>query len=413
VTKEIPSSIACVGIIETTALAAASAYYRLPSPHIPEPSDSWFGSPRDQFFAFLHNLILYEELRTDFQILEHEPPTFEDAVRGLLDKLSPDVKFSPTPHTLEDRDLSRHLTPILIAKIKSNLEFKHPFLLVHEPDEDDDENDIFYMAKNYKDRHNATQRVGKELDESANAAVYKFVSKLAGTPGSSITALQLLRTSLVLARTIKYAAHASYLKENEGIPAVYCAARRRMELLKQYTDNSELASIKYAAQGFFDLLGGLGLPPVGYTFRTFAETLNPIPFSELSKALEKLPPHEALLRTIELRNGAAARQIRIEWANRLWEREGCSAEGLGMSVRYARVRDLTMIQYFAAPAVPTANPEQAIPTQSVDRVKAKGKISQWINRQQGRQSVSDSQADALSQQIVDPGQVILAEFNRR
>ena len=176
----------------------------------------------------------------------------------------------------------------------------------------------------------------------------------------------LARTASVLIRTVKYAAHASYIKSVENRPAAYCAAPRRIEVMRRYLANPELSSVEFATRGFFDLMGRLGLPAGGYNFAMFAESLNPLPFSELSIATADLPPKEALARTLDLRKSSAARKIRAEWARRLWGRTNSSAEGLGQSVTHSIIRgNVTLYQYVATPE-PLASTHHEPPKQSAE-----------------------------------------------
>jgi hypothetical protein len=222
-----------VGVIDTTSLWAASAL-------LGKPSDRFGTRPRSEFFipetrslyttkhqyflSVIHNLMLYEELRTDTEILEAAPHTSRDTlpstwpveasspVTQLLTRLSSAVKISSIPSTITSYDLARSILPAFMEKMRHDLQ--KPVLT-------SSSNQIAQAASAYASAAKSSiveSMYGFYFDELAALARSDLGPNFQGLSEFE-TLAALSRNLSTLARTILYASHSQFIHNHEKRPS--------------------------------------------------------------------------------------------------------------------------------------------------------------------------------------------------
>lgn len=120
-----------IAVIDTSSLYAASQYLQemvgLES-YIDSTYDRW-GSDRrnikkriesrlNSFLMVLHNLLLYKEIRTDFDVLSIESEFYRDNIEYLTRLLSGTVEVRPMPVTITDEEIALSIMPIFRKNIR-------------------------------------------------------------------------------------------------------------------------------------------------------------------------------------------------------------------------------------------------------------------------------------------------------
>jgi hypothetical protein len=353
------TNISGIGVVDTTSLWAASVLLGSGRDEGPEdifnhPNRELYATKSQYFASMLHSLVLYDELRTDYDVLNLQPNWYATDVQAILERLSPVVKVTSIPNTVFDADIVTSILPAFIEKTRDAI-VQHklsPALRQMEsaarlkPVQDT-------PSYSYGVANILAGKEAQDLREFAGSEVIK------GLLGGNIEAnyYGLARNIGIVARSMRYCAHAIYLQSSEGTASAFCASPRRIELLSDYMEPKHFAELQYGAKSFLDLLSKLGLPSNGYNFSVFSQSFNPISISDFWSTIGHLPPLEALERVIELRQTDAARELREFWAERLWSRGSHVVEGFAQSVRNSTIHG-DLIQVIATPAGPGIVDEQ-------------------------------------------------------
>lgn len=327
-----------IGVIDTSSLWAAGSHVYGGSRPVSSdgeiadllrhPSRELYSTPEQYFLSLLHNLILYDQLRTDVDVLSNENEWYRRPVQRLIEYLGSSIKIEAMPATFSDKQIMEAIAPTFIERTKKELAGGHPSA---------GSSQILIAASSF-DAHWATQTnltinslsegVGEALHELAGGGIWPQLDMV----GRMAKLSALLRNLSVLARTIRYAAHIRFLHTHEKRPSAFCASPRRIELLQDYFDADQLESLQAAAKGFVDLFSILGLPKSGFDFSGLAKDLDPLPFTDLSLSVNHLAPRKALERVLELREMPEAKELRKVWGKRLWSGGKSVLTGYGQSM---------------------------------------------------------------------------------
>ena len=342
-----------VGVIDTSSLwASGSLIFEVDAPRAADHMGDFFRHPNRElhdtkhsyFLSLLHNLILYDELRTDVDILAHEFEWYREPVRRLLDHLSPAIKIESMPQTVSDQQIVEQIAPAFIEKTKSELRSGSPSAgtgqipaaaagyAYSRPDYVD-----AYPGGAFEEEIDGTiaglsEDVAKELFELAGG---DLGDRLNDMDNRDAKFSALVRNLSILARTMRYAAHSRFVHNSEKRPAALCASPRRIELLQDYLDGDYLKSLQASATAFADLFSQLGLPSSGYDFSGFKKSVKPLSLTDLSRFIAALKPQDALDRVLSLRDKPEAKELRQVWAGRLWNSGEHALEGYGRPITAA------------------------------------------------------------------------------
>jgi hypothetical protein len=333
-----------IGIIDTSTLWAAgtltgSMPYDLTGDTVKDflrhPNREIYSTNNDYLVSLLHNLLLYDELRTDVDVLTND--LIYGPVRELIRKLSSVIKIDPIPQTFSEKDILEAICPAFVSKTRTELESGRPSVGVSQ---------IAVAASNFHGIYNSgvagllpeeqLDRILESLSENTRNALIG----LAGDLGSDLSQIAsrhsilsaIFRNLSIIARTVRYVGHSRSVHTTEKRPSAFCASPRRIELLQGYLDKEYLETLRAGVADFVDLFSRLGLPKSGYDFAGFAAAIKPISLSDLSYAVSKLAPQKALDRVLEIRGTSEALAIRRIWAERLWRGGEHVLEGYGYPI---------------------------------------------------------------------------------
>jgi hypothetical protein len=363
-----------VGVVDTSSLwASSSVIYHIDAPSTAGIAGDFFQHPNRELYetkqsyfqSLLHNLILYDELRTDIDVLPREYEWYSEPVRRLLSHLSSAIRVDSIPQAISDRQIVEQIAPAFISKTKAELRSGHPSAGTGQ---------IATLAFQYLQSYGTAiaydQRSNDENSGALSKKVLMQLHELAttnlgedmnGLGGTRAIYSALTRNLSILARTIRYAAHSKFVHNSEKRPAAFCASPRRIELLQDYLDADYLKSLQTGATAFLDLFSHLGLPSTGFDFSGFSPSIKPLSFSDLSQFVSGLEPQDALDRVLGLREKPEAKELREKWAARLWRGGAHALEGVGQSVSL-NMQDVTagrdVIQIIAIDASATEGAAQ-------------------------------------------------------
>jgi hypothetical protein len=350
-----------IGVIDTTSLwAAGSLLYPQPVANITgdtckdflrHPCRELHSTTDDYFLSLLHNLLLYDELRTDIEILSKEPEDYYYPVSELIKTLSSNIKIDSIPQSFSDQNIIEAITPAFVQKTKVESQSRsfstgfgqiaaaaecfHGFYSSHP---------VAWLGEEQLDR------MMKPLSANTKAALHELADKDLDRESDSFTGRKIERRHSILsavyrnlsiiARTMRYAAHSRFVHAVEKRPSAFCASPRRIELLQGYLDNEGLKSLRTGTDGFVDLFSKIGLPKSGYDFSGFAAAIKPLSLTDLTYSISELMPRKALDRVLEIRETPEARTIRRIWAERLWRNSTHALEGYAHPLS-AQMRNIT------------------------------------------------------------------------
>jgi hypothetical protein len=320
-----------VGVIDTTSLWAAGSLIQDTYLDL-RPGDIEFNHPYRQidstkksyFLSFLHNLVLYDELRTDINILSSEDDWYGAPVSTLLNELSSDIKVDPIPQSFNDAQIIELVAPAFVEKTRAELRSRSSTFISRQLRAFDVQN--FSSISYFRLKETADTLSGEVRKALVGLAKDDLTDERHGTFRSD-EILPLVSGLSVVARTVRYAAHSRHVHTTEKRPSAFCASSGRIELLQDYFDTDYVKSLQSGAGDFVSLFSRLGLPKTGYDFSGFSARIKPISLSDLSHALSGLQPKEALDRVLQLRETAEAKELRRIWADRLWGRGQNALEG--------------------------------------------------------------------------------------
>jgi hypothetical protein len=97
-----------IGVIDTTSLFATASLLE---------GDI---SPDNQeyFLSLAHNLILYDELRTDFDILQKEDAFYSHLVNKIVSHLDATVKITAMPASINDEDTIHAISGVFVENVR-------------------------------------------------------------------------------------------------------------------------------------------------------------------------------------------------------------------------------------------------------------------------------------------------------
>lgn len=355
-----------VGVVDTSSLwASASLIFDHDLPpdaknfdRLSHPNRELHHTKYSYFLSLLHNLVLYDELRTDIDVLAREFEWYRTPVRELLRHLSTAVTIESIPQTVSDLQIIEQIAPAFVKKTKSELRSANPSAGTDQitaaaaeyayaraarystpgasrgllGDEYSGADASFEASEDDVHEHALSESVAKELFKLAKS---DLGLNLNGLDDTSAKYRALVRNLTILARTVRYAAHSRFVHSSEKRPSAFCASPRRIELLQDYLDGNYLKSIQASATAFHDLFSQLGLPKSGYDFSGFTESVKPLSMTDLSQFISGLKPQEALDRVMDLRNKPEAKELRQIWAGRLWNNGEHALEGYGRPIAAA------------------------------------------------------------------------------
>jgi hypothetical protein len=316
-----------VGVVDATTLWAAASQLSSGTGYVLLRGDEADPTGKRGFLSFLHSVVLYDELRADQSwFIDPEVPVFSEAVGETLSKLTSTVKFTGMPG--DDREAMRLVLPAFVANVNDAANSRNP-----------DTRSAGMLALDPARRYASAKADNKPLNplllpweeggwpkEWLDPEVRHEIEQLACDPriwGRRFAGLRarekeqgLLESLLVATRSVRYAAHTASIQKEERRPSAFCASPARLDILRGYLSRDALSSTEAGLNGFADLMPRLGLPTRGYDFTIMQD---PLPLTVLSRAIQRLPPQEALERTIALRSTAEGRHLREAWAARIWD----------------------------------------------------------------------------------------------
>lgn len=326
-----------VGVVDTSSLwASASLIFKVDAPPsgdqgtdiFQHPNRALYDTKPAYFESFLHNLILYDELRTDLDILPLEYDWYREPVSQLLEVLNSTVRIQKLPQTFSDQDIIERIAPTFIRKTRDEFRGGNPSAGTAQ---------IAIAAAGYGHSRplgllGRTDGIVDNLSDSVAEALLELVDEGLGSAFDRVSTSQgrylgLVRNLSILARTVRYAAHSRHVHSSEKRPSAFCASPRRIELLKDYLDAKALSTLQPDTTAYSDLFAMLGLPSSGYDFASFNDNIKPLSLSDLTRYVSGLAPKTALERVLELREKPAAKQLREIWAQRLWNGGAHALEG--------------------------------------------------------------------------------------
>jgi hypothetical protein len=338
-------SISGVGVVDTSSLwAASSLVYHSNVTDVDadgflriHPSRQLYSDKRTYLLSLLHNLILYDELRTDIDVLSRESDWYSAPVRQLLDHLSSAIRIDSIP-LLDDQTIVEEIAPIFIEKTGSELRSGHASAVSARI-----ASTVLHSAH---DPPAATPTPLGSRTSMTPGVVDALMQFAKGDLGIGLNRIEddtaklsaIVRNLSILARTVRYAAHSRFVYTDEKRPSAFCASPRRIELLQDYFDAEYVKTLQGNATEFVSLFSKLGLPKTGYDFSVFSTRITPVSLSDLSTSLRGVEPQEALDRVLKLRDTTEAKEVRRIWAERLWSGGAHALEGSGgPSVRMENV----------------------------------------------------------------------------
>jgi hypothetical protein len=366
-----------VGVIDTSSLwAVATIFYKEEISVYGDPTEVFYNANRElyesqqQYFTFLlHNLILYDELRTDFEVLESEPDGYREAVKRFIAYLSPAVTIKPMPTSITDAEIMLKILPAFLERTRSDLRSAAPSPATEQIVASTQDYWHLQHSRSIDSVYNLMQVLGAHAQAELLALAESDLGPDLQGVDTHAKLSSIVRNLSVLARTMRYSSHSQAIHTQEGLPSAFCASPRRIELLKDYTSSDYMKTMQYGVEGFTDLFARLDLPRSGYDFSGFSHIVKPVSFTDLSLAIADLPPEEALARVLAIRETDEGREVRRIWSERLWAGGTHSVEGYGhQSVRNSTIFG-NLIQIIGVPAelLPAWASGNKRPTSRADR----------------------------------------------
>jgi hypothetical protein len=304
-------SVSGVGVIDTSSLWAAASLLYGEKGTFSHPNRILYGNRKDYFLSLMHNIILYDELRTDFDVLELEEDWYRVPVSNIIKRLSGTVRIDPMRSDVSDSTIMFAILPIFTHKM-------HSGMLRSVPPATRNAFDALFYAQNMI---LGTPLTYGELDQ----ATLVEMGIITEWGDGDETLIRIRRHLSTTVRTIRYSAHSKGIQTHEARPSAFCASPQRIELLRDYFDSEYLASAEQGATGFTDLFARLSLPKSGYDFSGMVS--KPLSLTDLGLVIADLPTDEAIDRVLQVRNTDEAREIRRIWAGRLWGAGSHAVEG--------------------------------------------------------------------------------------
>jgi CspA family cold shock protein len=363
-----------VAVVETSVLWASTHYMRSDTGPVEVPDE--FANSRDLFICLLHNLLLFDELRTSLDIGE-EDDWYTTGVFEMVDQLKGAVAVTGMP-PLEEKDVVLDSFAAAFSErldhVAGRLGRRSKFPLPG-----------FYQKRVIRPR-SSDEQIFQRLQQTmaAGRSVGRSPNEL----------MELGANGAFLFRGLRYAAHANFLA-NEGQSAVYSASPGRIVALARFLDSSEIVGIPFLqSHDYLLLIDGLGLPRSGYDWRFVKNTLRPIQPQSLTEGLLAMPPRQALERVLEIRGSPKGQRVRQIWAERLWQTGRSCLEG-PVSLTVSNSQANSIVQIIGVVPNPVA---ELVARQEVTDSTVQGGITQHSDRA-AFQRVAASEADELSQWI--------------
>jgi hypothetical protein len=359
-----------ISVIETSVLWAAWSFMQQGC-DVDVPDE--FTSARPLFINFLHNLLLFEHLRTDLDVAGEED-WYAQGVRSLIDELRGVVSVGGMPPIEQggDRFLENKFAPEFKAYVEKSVTGGKKKSLFDLP--------WFYYKRGLR-TGSSDEMVYRVLQETIDQAplVRGFDPE---------ERFFLAANGAFLFRGLRYAGHANSVWKNETRAAVYSASPGRIAALASFLNSPTIGNVPFLQTNYLDLIEGLSLPKTGYDWDFLPERLRPIKQKTLREMLASLEPRKALEKVLSIRESADGKRIREIWASRLWNRGQSCIEG-GQHIVNSNVHG-SVVQIAISKE---AYGHQHINSSSIDR-----EITQYASRK-SIQSVDGSEADALTQMI--------------
>ena len=363
-----------VAVVETSVLWASGNYLGSDDGALDVPDE--FADSRELFINLLHNLLLFDELRTGLNIGEEED-WYTTGVFEMIDRLKDTVQVTDMP-PLQDGDALDYFADAFSERLdfvigQGDKASKYPLPTFYE------KRVIRRRSSDELIFNHLLQRM--ETMKAAQSWGPQFMTTL-GANGTFIF------------RGLRYAAHANSLA-TEGHSAVYSASPGRIVALARFLDPSEVVDIPFLqSKDYVRMIDSLGLPRSGYDWRFLNKTMRPLQSPGLTEQLLKMRPREALDRVLEIRTSPEGQRIRQIWAERLWRTSLSCIEGpVSLSVSHSHAN--TIVQIFAAARNATA---ELLARQEVKDSIVRGGIAQHADAAV-LQKVEATEADELSQRI--------------
>jgi hypothetical protein len=115
------------------------------------------------------------------------------------------------------------------------------------------------------------------------------------------------------------------------IPTVYLASPGRLTALQRIVSSDVIEENDYLRRGYVELLEVLDLPSNGFQFTDFSGRLLGHDISPLTTAYFNMAPANAFAEVLKLRTSSEARELRLEWGERLLDQATSCAVGLKAS----------------------------------------------------------------------------------
>jgi len=366
-----------VGVVETSALWAARDFMAGDSSvYVP---DEFTGS-YELFVNLLHNLLLFEELRTGLSI-DDEEDWYTRPVMELVQQLQGVVSVTGMPR--QDREEQDKFLDNFASAYAKWLN-ETPGKLADGP--------RFSMPSFYEKRvirpRSTDERIYNQLRQTvAGTAIARNRDER--------ELILLAANGAFLFRGLRYAGHANYLTKQEKRAAAYSASPGRITTMARFLDGREFTNIPFLQSDYLPLIENLDLPRSGYDFSYLKTTLRPVRQKGLTERLLAMPPQQALERVLEIRQTPEGERVRQIWAEQLLRPGRSSIEGpANLTVSHATAGTIVQIV-----AVAREDAAQAEPRQEVRNSIVAGDIQQHDASGRAWQRVEKSEAKELWQQI--------------
>lgn len=353
-----------IGVVDTSSLWAAANFLdsrpTSSQPTLSSPNQAVNSSEqREHFTALMHNIILYDELRTDFDVLAREDSSYSGPIKTLVDRLAGAVAVAPLPSTVSDFEIMEEILPMFFDALRRNhgdlgapayplreTPFNWAMMNAFHADPWQSELDVHGGGGLPPDFVRKFEAVYVSFLASRRV---QTGSTAAGDEEQATVWLEsAIRALSVVARTIRYAMHSRFLQTQEGLPSAFCASPRRIQLLQDYVDHDQFEAAKEQAVASPDLFSRLGLPKSGYDFSGLVA--KPLSLSDLGRAIAHLSPDEAVDLVLRIYDTDAAQELRGVWAERLWSAGSHALEGYSQVIRDVTVGGDLWVQLTAVPA---------------------------------------------------------------
>jgi hypothetical protein len=367
-----------VGVVETSVLWAAKDFMASGGGSKEVPDE--FAQSHELFVNLLHNLLLFEELRTGLSI-DDEEDWYTRPVMDMVAQLQGVVSVKGMPQQdREDQDAFLDNFAIGYARWLNEM----PENLADGP--------RFSMPSFYEKRVIRP----RSSDERIFHRLRQIVAGTAIARGrDEHERILLAANGAFLFRGLRYAGHAHYLARREGRAAVYSASPGRITTMARFLDGPELTNIPLLQSDYLPLIEYLDLPRSGYDFSYLTTTLRPVRQRGLTERLLEMPPQQALERVLEIRQTPEGERVRQIWAERLLRPGRSSIEGpANLTVSHTTAGTIVQIL-----AVAREDALQGEPRQEVRNSTVAGRIQQQDASGRAWQRVEKSEAKELWQQI--------------